>query len=140
MYEIQNTEITGKSIFIAGNGLFELVKNERAIMAAATAYKPNEVEASFNQIVASAVENYSVFMAELWVDPKPLEIEILVNFNQFFELVIDIKKTEAVELTTAVNIIPTTSGVSGQSNITTDGRAEAVINVPAAKKLRKTKE
>lgn len=138
VYELQNIQSTAKPIFIAGTGLYELVKNERAIMAAATSYNANEVEESFNQMVASAVENYNVFMAELWIDPKPLEIDVLINFAQFFELIIDIKKTESVvESGTATTTNPPAVSVLPEKNPVA---AEPAIAAPPSKKNKKVKE
>lgn len=93
MYKIQNSALEDdKAVFLAAAGLYEVIKNERILLAAAASFNITEIESSFNQIVASAVENYSVFTADVTVEPTQMEMELLTNFSDLFNLIIDIKK------------------------------------------------
>lgn len=114
MYSVQNSEADGEgSIHIAGSSLYELVRFEKAIMTSALSLKPSDVENEFNQMVISAVDNYNTFMAEVWATPGPLEIELLSNFSDFFNLVIDIKKREsATPATAAAAATPATAAAA----------------------------
>lgn len=102
MYKIENAEFPTKAVYLSGSGLYEIVKKERAISAAAALYDPNDIENSFNKLVAAAAENYNTFMAEIWVNQNDFEIEVLTNFEEFFEILIDIKKKESENIGEAV--------------------------------------
>lgn len=96
MYKVQNSDLDDdhKGIFIAAGGLYEIIKNERILLAVAGSFKANDVEKSFNEIVAAAVENYTTFTAEASVTGSQLDAELVTNFSEFFDLIIDIKKKE----------------------------------------------
>lgn len=98
MYKIENSELDDeKGIFLAGTGLYEIIKNERFLLAAAESFKPNDIETSFDGIVDAAVKNYNAYTTSVALNPNRLEIELLTNFSDFFEIIIDIKKKEEVE-------------------------------------------
>lgn len=102
VYKIENSENDQKGIFIAANGLYELIKHEASIIAAAMSYNADEVENSFNQLVAEALENYNVFMAKVPDEQDMLRIDVTTNLAELFEVILDIKKTEAENTAAAV--------------------------------------
>lgn len=86
-----------KGIFLAESGLYEIIKNERYLHAAAEAYDVNEIEEAFNRLIDTAVKDYNAFTAAVTISPSHLEIELMTNFIEFFEYVIDVKKKEDTE-------------------------------------------
>lgn len=105
-----------KPIFLAETGLYEIMKMERLLLAAAESFKITDIESSFNEIVDRAVNDYSAFSSSVAFNPTQLEIDLLTNFNEFFELIIDIKKKEedeklAVAAATADDNTSTTTAV-----------------------------
>lgn len=79
---------------MAGSSIYEIIKNERIIMAAVSTFKPAEIENTFNKCVQNAINNYNAFCTNVQLNPNELEIDLLTNFNELFELVIDIKKMD----------------------------------------------
>lgn len=96
VYKIQNSELDNeeRGIYLAGSSIYEIIKNERFIMAAVSTFKTTEIENTFNNCVEAAVENYTAFCSNVQLNPNELEIELLTNFTELFELVIDIKKMD----------------------------------------------
>lgn len=96
VYKIQNSELEDeRAVFLAANGLYEIIKNERLIMGCVSLFKADEIEEKFNKCVEAAVNDYNVFCANVQLTPSAMEIELLTNFIELFELVIDIKKSQA---------------------------------------------
>lgn len=60
----------------------------------ARSFNPCDAERNFNTIVDSAVNDYPSFMANIWQNAGMFEAEILTNFVEFFEFIIDVKKNE----------------------------------------------
>lgn len=98
VYKVTNLNKEGKAIYIAGSGLYSLIENEQAVMCAALSFNPVEIENRFNEVVNAAVRNYSVFLERVYRNRMPFEIEMMTNFADFFNLVIDIKKKEEAEM------------------------------------------
>lgn len=112
VYKIQNSdeEDVKKAIFLKADGIYEIIKNERLILAAAKSFNVTDIETSFNQIVSNAVSDYNSFCAEIHINPSELEIELLTNFVHFFEVCIDIKKKEKL------SAVATTAATAGANN------------------------
>lgn len=83
-------------------------------MATALSFNPDEIEKNFNEIIASAVADFNVFTAHVWSKPSPIEVELLTNFTEFFEYVIDVQKSGAEKPSTSASI-PTGEPVAKQS-------------------------
>lgn len=134
VYKIENSE-NNKVIFIAEAGLYEMIKKERPILLAAALYDVQAIENTFNQLINAAVENYNVFIAEIWHNPSQLEIEILANFDELFEYLIDIKKNEAAETNEAAAVAAADAVAAAAAEAVAAARA----NEPESKK-QKTKK
>lgn len=91
VYKVENAD-NEKFIYIAATGLYEIVKHEKTIIAAAMSYKADEVENSFNQLVSDAIDNYAAFIAKVTDDM--MYIDVTTNFAEFFNVILDIKKAE----------------------------------------------
>lgn len=65
-------------------------------MCAAMAYEPESNEKKFNDFVNAAVDNFTAFSWNKWTNPSPMEIQLFTNFADFFDFIIDVKKTENV--------------------------------------------
>lgn len=79
---------------MAESGLYQLLKNEEILMATALKYDCATVENEFNKMITSAVDDYHMFNATVLTNPTPTNTEILTNFDEFFEFVLDVKKHE----------------------------------------------
>lgn len=102
MYQITNTDCDEhKGVCLAEGTLYEIMKRERYLIAAANLFNCNEIEKAFNEIVEHAVIDYEVFLANIATNPSQLVIELMTNFIDFFELIIDIKKEEVAETAAA---------------------------------------
>ena len=88
---------------------------EAAIIATAEQIKPHEAENQFNSIVDAAVNDYKATMDGIIDNGKWFEIELMTNFNEFFNACIDIKKKEAVELAQMDKNVAATAA-DGESN------------------------
>lgn len=110
---------------MAGSGIYEIIKNERIIMAAVSKFKPDEIENKFNKCVQEAVDNYNGFCTDVQHNPNELEIELLTNFAELFELVIDIKKMNAEK-----------SGAAAIAAVVAAAATENEGNPPKAKRAR----
>lgn len=71
---------------------------EAAIITTVHQVNPHEVENRFNNIVAAAVADYKATMEGIVENGKWFEIELMTNFNDFFNACIDVKKREAEEM------------------------------------------
>lgn len=98
VYKIANLNLDNKWIFIAGGSLYTLLQMEAAIITTVHQVNPHEVENKFNNIVAAAVEDYKGTMEGIVENGKWFEIELMTNFNDFFNACIDLKKREAEEM------------------------------------------
>lgn len=104
-----------KAIFIAESSLYLLLKIEQAVVAAVKKYKPLDTEKEFNELVDGAIENYNLFLAEAWNTPTDLKIEILTNFSDLFEYVIDINKKKKAVASMALSPVTTMPLPAGAS-------------------------
>lgn len=124
-----------KAIFIAEAGLYQLVKNEEILMTTAMGYDCSSIEKEFEKMVESAVENYHSFNATVLSNPTDLNTEIMVNFDEFFEYVLDVKKTmKEKEALSTVAAIVASANVSAESGHSSNVSAEMLplhLNSPA---------
>lgn len=63
-------------------------------MGIAKTYDCVAVEKEFDEMVSAGVEDIHIFNANMMNKPTPVNADILVNFDEFFTYVLDIKKTE----------------------------------------------
>lgn len=98
MYKITNTRIENKAIFLAEQGLYALLKNEEHLMGIGRGYDSIAVEKEFEQMVSAGVDDFHTFNANMLNNPTRLSGDILVNFEDFFEFVLDVKKSEKESL------------------------------------------
>lgn len=149
VYKISNLNKDGKSIYIAGSGLFSLIENEQAIMCVASSYNPVEIENKFDEYVNAAVQDYSVFLERVYRNRNLLAIELMTNFTDFFNLIIDIKKSEAANelekndpiiaaaaAASAIEAVDAAIAAAAAAQEAEDGYA-AATKAPAPKKSRK---
>lgn len=142
MFKIQNSELEGeeKGIYLAASGIYEIIKIERIIMAAVSTFKPAEIEERFNNCVQTAMNNYTAFCSDVQLHPSELEIELLTNFIELFELVIDIKKTEAEKSGAAIVAAAAAekSSAAAVAAIVAAAAVEHESQPPKAKRAKKT--
>lgn len=96
MYKIENTTHDGK-IFIAENGLYLLLKNEGILMSIAKAYNPEACEAKLNSMLDAAIADYPIFLANIGRTSSSIESDVIVNFDELFNVLLDIKKKIAAQ-------------------------------------------
>lgn len=97
VYKITNLNLEGKkAVYLATCGLFELMKNEAVIISAAKEVDASGAEMEFNGMVQAALENYTVFKANLAVQSTPIQRGVIINFAELFDYVINIKKREEI--------------------------------------------
>lgn len=89
-----NTDEENKCIYIAESGLYELIKIEKPLMAFALGIDVAKSEQQFNDMIEAALSNYNDFEANVYNKADPFELEILSNFAEMMEWVLDIKKHE----------------------------------------------
>lgn len=63
-------------------------------MGMARGYDCIAVEKEFDDMVSAGVEDFHTFNANTLNSPTRLSGDILVNFEEFFEYVLDVKKSE----------------------------------------------
>lgn len=76
------------------------------MVGAARSYNIDMFEQTFNSMVDAAVADYPIFLANIGKKPSTLESDVVINFSDLFEYVIDIKKRET-ELSTPQKTAPT---------------------------------
>lgn len=101
MYKIENTTQDGKPIYIAENSLYLLIKNEAVLFGLAKAYIPAEYEKKFDKMLDAALADYPIFLATIGKSTSNFEADVMINFEDLFETLIDIKKKMAQEVATA---------------------------------------
>lgn len=96
MYKIRNSNIDDekKVIFIAESGLCELIKNEGVLFGIAKGYDCELIEKTFENLIESAIDDYHIFNANVLKNPTGITGEVMINFSDLFEYVIDVKKNE----------------------------------------------
>lgn len=82
---------------MAGSGLFMLLESEASLMRTVACLQPKKVESEFNALVNAAVRDYKATMAYIPKEGTIFDNEVWLNFNELFNLCVDIKKKEAVE-------------------------------------------
>lgn len=125
---IKNLDVQGPVIYIAVNSLYILMQNEIGIMAAATIIKPDVLEKKFNSMLEEAVDDYKAFLSAAYEDDI-FKISTLINFKELFDVCLDIKKKEKVEVE---------SGLAGfeQPNATAAVTSE-MVEKPSKQQRRK---
>lgn len=114
VYKFENTKVKDKCIFVREDGIFELVQFEKILFAAAKTFDVGKTETAFNKMLDEAVADYETFNANVLKNPTKLKNDILSNFIDLFELIIDIKKKESIEAAQAAE--PSVSAVSVPEN------------------------
>lgn len=102
-------------------------------------YNPDEVENSFNQLVYEALENYNVFMAKVPDEQDMLRIDVTINFAEFFDVILDIKKTEA-ENTAVVAAATSAEAAAAAVIAAVAARVTGVEDSPPAKVAKVAKK
>lgn len=92
VYKIENTGVDVKPIFIAENSLYFLIKNETVLLSLAKAFDPNAYEEKFNAMLGDAIEDYPIFLANIGKTATPFQADVMINFEDLFNILIDIKK------------------------------------------------
>lgn len=142
VYKIQNSELDNeeRAIYLAGTGLYEIIKNEWLIMATVSTFDLAVIEETFNNCVQAAVTNYKAFCSNVQLYPSVLEIELLTNFVKVFELVIDIKKTEAENSAAAtVEAVVATVAV-GNKNRVLKNQLQPLLETSSSRRNQKNLE
>lgn len=98
VYKIENTAIDVKPLYIAENSLYLLIKNESALLDLAKSFEPLEYEKKFDKMLEAAIEDYPIFLA---TKKSTFEAEVMINFEELFDILIDIKKKMAQEVAAA---------------------------------------
>lgn len=130
VYKVRNSNIDDekKVIFIAESGLNELIKNEELLLGIAKGYDCASIEKTFENMIESAIDDYHIFNANVLKNPTGITAEVLINFSDFFEYVIDVKKNEienaalnavtaivdSVQQTTSIPMATLSAPISGQ--------------------------
>lgn len=93
----------GHAIYLKAGSLYEIIKYESEIIAAAKEYNPSAVEIQFNDMVEAAANDFNTDLAG---GTTSIKRNIIVNFADLFELAVDIKKTHIESAAaTAVEVI-----------------------------------
>lgn len=64
-------------------------------MSIAKAYNPEACEAKFNSMLDAAIADYPIFLANIGRTSSSIESDVIVNFDELFKVLLDIKKTTA---------------------------------------------
>lgn len=83
----------------------------------ALSFNVEEEERKFNKIVDAAAANYDKFMGEIGDHTSRSAIDLLTNFKEYFEYIIDIRKNQ---IETEKNVAATTVSVSNTLPSTSD--------------------
>lgn len=134
VYKIENSDVGGKGIYIAGSSLYQLIQKEQGIMLAALSYNTESDEKQFEEKVDAAVMDFHAFTATKWINASTFEIDLYTNFSEFFDLIIDIKKHENSR-STAAAVVPADIPTAADTAVTAGGDVEE----PAAKKYMRRK-
>lgn len=134
MYKIVNTDVPDKAVYMKADSLYQLMLKEQGIMAAAALYRPEEDENKFNNLVNAAVNDFAGFSANKWLNPTPTEIHLYTNFNEFFDYIIDVKKSVSVNTAAAAEVDKVVN--AGAAVATT---AVGPTGEPAPKRIRQQK-
>ena len=136
VYKIANLKVENKSIYIAGSSLYELIKNETEICLAAQEIKTVEIETQFNAMAELASKDYDLFKFNLHKNSTQFQREVMVNFSELFELVIDIKKrAQSDDEITPAEGIAEPDVIS--HNVTDEGEGE-MSHEPTTKRYRRS--
>lgn len=139
VFKISNVDVKDSAIYMVEHTLYNLLQNEDGIMAAATSMKADECERKFMEIVNEATEDYGSFLNQVFDDVDMLKIELMTNFKEFFEICLNIKKTELESGTQTPNSIDASgpSGISGSSPATSTSSTSALEEKQSSTKAPK---
>lgn len=70
------------------------MKIEAVLVGAARGYNADMFEQKFNSMVDVAVDDYPIFLVNIGKKPTAFESDVIINFSDLFDYVIDIKKRE----------------------------------------------
>lgn len=94
LYKISNVDVKDSAIYVLGPTLYNLLQMEDGIMAAAASIKADEYERKFMENVNAAIDDYGAFLNQVFDDGDLFKIELMTNFQEFFETCLNCKKTE----------------------------------------------
>lgn len=93
VFKICNLNVDDQAIYLKAPSLYEIVKHESEIIAAAKEYDPTAAEMQFNDMVEAVANDFNADSG-METGSTSVRRNIIINFADLFDLAVDIKKTQ----------------------------------------------